>query len=148
MLRFKNVEERMRYMHTYMHPCMHIYMHIYIPTYIHTCSHSIVLSYSASLFNFYFLVWKKCKICRLYFVSIRFGNPSQEYYLDMDTGSDLTWLQCDAPCTRCAKVCNFSFILTRFHVPQNWIHAFLSSCMECIYADVVYRIILWKFWKI
>lgn len=39
----------------------------------------------------------------LYYVSARVGNPSQEYFLDMDTGSDLTWLQCDAPCTSCAK---------------------------------------------
>ncbi|KAI5075090.1 hypothetical protein GOP47_0009166 [Adiantum capillus-veneris] len=39
----------------------------------------------------------------LYYISARFGNPSREYFLDMDTGSDLTWLQCDAPCTSCAK---------------------------------------------
>ncbi|MCO5574125.1 hypothetical protein L7F22_027904 [Adiantum nelumboides] len=39
----------------------------------------------------------------LYYVLAKFGNPSREYYLDMDTGSDLTWLQCDAPCSSCAK---------------------------------------------
>eukprot|EP00250_Pteridium_aquilinum_P018451 c24091_g1_i3 orf=294-2030(+) len=39
----------------------------------------------------------------LYYVSARIGNPSREYFLDMDTGSDLTWLQCDAPCASCAK---------------------------------------------
>jgi hypothetical protein len=32
------------------------------------------------------------------------GSPPQPYYLDFDTGSDLTWIQCDAPCTSCAKV--------------------------------------------
>ena len=26
------------------------------------------------------------------------------YFLDVDTGSDLTWIQCDASCTNCAKV--------------------------------------------
>lgn len=32
------------------------------------------------------------------------GAPAKLYYLDMDTGSDLTWLQCDAPCRSCAPV--------------------------------------------
>ncbi|XP_077236126.1 eukaryotic aspartyl protease family protein isoform X2 [Tasmannia lanceolata] len=39
----------------------------------------------------------------LYFVSIVVGNPPRPYHLDMDSGSDLTWIQCDAPCTSCAK---------------------------------------------
>ncbi|KAH7444634.1 hypothetical protein KP509_02G086000 [Ceratopteris richardii] len=39
----------------------------------------------------------------LYYVVARLGNPAREYFLDMDTGSDLTWLQCDAPCSNCAK---------------------------------------------
>lgn len=39
----------------------------------------------------------------LYYVNLRVGNPPKEYFLDVDTGSDLTWLQCDAPCTSCAK---------------------------------------------
>ncbi|XP_058078722.1 aspartyl protease APCB1 [Magnolia sinica] len=39
----------------------------------------------------------------LYYASILVGNPARPYYLDMDTGSDLTWIQCDAPCTSCAK---------------------------------------------
>ncbi|KAF8399143.1 hypothetical protein HHK36_015008 [Tetracentron sinense] len=39
----------------------------------------------------------------LYYTSMLVGNPPRPYYLDMDTGSDLTWIQCDAPCTSCAK---------------------------------------------
>lgn len=31
------------------------------------------------------------------------GDPPKPYFLDVDTGSDLTWLQCDAPCVRCSK---------------------------------------------
>lgn len=38
----------------------------------------------------------------LYYMAMRIGNPAKLYYLDMDTGSDLTWLQCDAPCRSCA----------------------------------------------
>lgn len=42
----------------------------------------------------------------LYFTYMIVGNPPRRYYLDMDTGSDLTWIQCDAPCSSCAKGAN------------------------------------------
>ncbi|KAG8089356.1 hypothetical protein GUJ93_ZPchr0011g28714 [Zizania palustris] len=32
------------------------------------------------------------------------GNPAKPYFLDVDTGGDLSWLQCDAPCQSCNKV--------------------------------------------
>lgn len=38
-----------------------------------------------------------------YYVSMKIGNPAKPYFLDPDTGSDLTWLQCDAPCIHCTK---------------------------------------------
>ncbi|CAK9138486.1 unnamed protein product [Ilex paraguariensis] len=39
-----------------------------------------------------------------YQVTLNIGHPSKSYFLDMDTGSDLTWLECDAPCTKCTPV--------------------------------------------
>ncbi|GMH10393.1 hypothetical protein Nepgr_012234 [Nepenthes gracilis] len=36
-----------------------------------------------------------------YYASVHVGQPPKPYFLDPDTGSDLTWLQCDAPCVRC-----------------------------------------------
>ncbi|GER36241.1 eukaryotic aspartyl protease family protein [Striga asiatica] len=36
-----------------------------------------------------------------YFVQVYLGYPPRPYFLDPDTGSDLTWVQCDAPCVRC-----------------------------------------------
>ncbi|KAL5982780.1 hypothetical protein ACLOJK_016856 [Asimina triloba] len=39
----------------------------------------------------------------LYYVSINIGDPPKPYFLDVDTGSDLTWVQCDAPCLHCSK---------------------------------------------
>ncbi|XP_076953682.1 aspartic proteinase Asp1-like [Bidens hawaiensis] len=36
-----------------------------------------------------------------YYVTVNIGNPPKPYWLDLDTGSDLTWLQCDVPCTKC-----------------------------------------------
>lgn len=44
---------------------------------------------------------------REYYVEMRIGDPPMPYYLDMDTGSDVTWIQCDppeAPCVKCFKV--------------------------------------------
>lgn len=40
---------------------------------------------------------------RRYYTSINIGNPARPYFLDVDTGTDLTWIQCDAPCTNCTK---------------------------------------------
>ncbi|KAL8217754.1 hypothetical protein R6Q57_021127 [Mikania cordata] len=36
-----------------------------------------------------------------YYVTVNIGDPPKPYWLDLDTGSDLTWLQCDVPCTKC-----------------------------------------------
>jgi len=39
----------------------------------------------------------------LYYTTVSIGNPSRDYFLDVDTGSDITWVQCDTPCRSCAK---------------------------------------------
>ncbi|KAL3504210.1 hypothetical protein ACH5RR_034051 [Cinchona calisaya] len=36
-----------------------------------------------------------------YHATLHIGQPPKPYFLDIDTGSDLSWLQCDAPCTKC-----------------------------------------------
>ncbi|GMI89590.1 hypothetical protein like AT1G44130 [Hibiscus trionum] len=38
-----------------------------------------------------------------YSISLTIGNPPKVFEFDIDTGSDLTWVQCDAPCTGCTK---------------------------------------------
>lgn len=38
-----------------------------------------------------------------YFTQLYLGQPPRPYFLDPDTGSDLTWVQCDAPCVHCTK---------------------------------------------
>ncbi|KAM3365383.1 hypothetical protein ACQJBY_015231 [Aegilops geniculata] len=40
---------------------------------------------------------------RQYYTSVDIGNPARPYFLGIDTGSALTWIQCDAPCTNCTK---------------------------------------------
>lgn len=48
-------------------------------------------------------------------MSLNVGRPPKLYDLDIDTGSDLTWLQCDAPCTGCTKVTSLLFpVLQKF----------------------------------
>ncbi|XVE55305.1 hypothetical protein DITRI_Ditri03aG0148200 [Diplodiscus trichospermus] len=42
-------------------------------------------------------------ICRYYSISLTIGHPPKVFDFDIDTGSDLTWVQCDAPCTGCTK---------------------------------------------
>jgi hypothetical protein len=51
-----------------------------------------------------FLISKIDFFRSLYYVAMNIGNPPKPYFLDVDTGSDLTWLQCDAPCRSCNKV--------------------------------------------
>ncbi|KAK6938387.1 Xylanase inhibitor, N-terminal [Dillenia turbinata] len=38
-----------------------------------------------------------------YYATVDLGDPPKPYYLDVDSGSDLTWVQCDAPCKHCRK---------------------------------------------
>ncbi|XAR73118.1 Nepenthesin [Bertholletia excelsa] len=38
-----------------------------------------------------------------YHVQLNIGQPPKPYFLDPDTGSDLTWLQCDVPGAQCTK---------------------------------------------
>ncbi|KAL2894269.1 Aspartic proteinase Asp1 [Bienertia sinuspersici] len=38
-----------------------------------------------------------------FFATLNIGEPPQPYHLDIDTGSDLTWVHCDAPCVNCPK---------------------------------------------
>ncbi|XP_074372647.1 uncharacterized protein LOC141713228 isoform X2 [Apium graveolens] len=38
---------------------------------------------------------------RYYYATLNKSNPPRAYFLDIDTGSDVTWIQCDAPCIKC-----------------------------------------------
>ncbi|XVF64529.1 hypothetical protein PTKIN_Ptkin09bG0176400 [Pterospermum kingtungense] len=40
-------------------------------------------------------------IIRYYSVTLGIGNPPKAFKFEIDTGSDLTWVQCDAPCVGC-----------------------------------------------
>ncbi|KAI3884574.1 hypothetical protein MKX03_028456 [Papaver bracteatum] len=81
---------------------------------------------------------------RLYYTLLHVGNPGNTYYLDMDTGSDLTWIQCDAPCKRCAKGPNPLYKPAKAnilppkdklcaHVQSNHNRESCESCQHCSY---------------
>ncbi|XP_038895026.1 aspartyl protease APCB1 [Benincasa hispida] len=62
----------------------------------------------------------------LYYTYIMVGEPPRPYFLDIDTGSDLTWVQCDAPCTSCGKGRNPLYKPKR----ENVVSFRDSLCME------------------
>lgn len=80
----------------------------------------------------------------LYYAQILVGNPPRPYHLDMDTGSDLTWIQCDAPCSSCAKGANPLYKPTRGNivhskdllcteVQRNQKGGHCETCQQCDY---------------
>ncbi|OEL19840.1 Aspartyl protease APCB1 [Dichanthelium oligosanthes] len=52
----------------------------------------------------------------LYYTTVSIGNPPRDYFLDVDTGSDMTWIQCDAPCRSCAKGAHPSYRPARANI--------------------------------
>lgn len=83
-----------------------------------------------------------------YSVTFKIGNPPKLYELDIDTGSDLTWVQCNAPCTGCTLppeslyhpknnlvACKDPFC-SAFHLPENVQCEANDQCdYEVVYAD-------------
>lgn len=80
----------------------------YLSVRIYLCS-GMLVSYMRMLMKYEFIqlienLTQTLNLYRMYYVTMNIGNPAKPYYLDVDTGSDLTWLQCDAPCVSCSKV--------------------------------------------
>ncbi|XP_052180039.1 aspartyl protease APCB1 isoform X1 [Diospyros lotus] len=80
----------------------------------------------------------------LYFTYVLVGSPPKPYFLDMDTGSDLTWVQCDAPCTSCAKGAHPLYKPTKSkiipskdslcaEVQRNQKTGYCETCLQCDY---------------
>ncbi|CAN4101926.1 unnamed protein product [Withania somnifera] len=84
-----------------------------------------------------------------YQVTLNVGQPPKPYFLDIDTGSDLTWLQCDAPCAKCVPAPHSPYkpnknivkckdpICAALHSPANHpCHTLDDQCdYEVEYAD-------------
>lgn len=49
---------------------------------------------------FYFVLICLMVGCRLYYAKIGIGTPSKDYYVQVDTGSDIMWVNC-INCRQC-----------------------------------------------
>ncbi|KOM41566.1 hypothetical protein LR48_Vigan04g176400 [Vigna angularis] len=78
------------------------------PTTVHSLASSFVFQIKGNVYPIGY-----------YSVSLAIGNPAKFYDLDIDTGSDLTWLQCDAPCTGCT-------------IPQNRLYKPRGNVVICV----------------
>lgn len=71
---------------------------------------------------------------RYYYVNLNIGSPPKQYDLDIDTGSDITWVQCDAPCTGCTKV---NFPVDYENQFSHWSNNFLTQCFSVFLGSPV-----------
>ncbi|WOL08830.1 hypothetical protein Cni_G17583 [Canna indica] len=79
-----------------------------------------------------------------YYTTIVVGSPPRQYFLDVDTGSGLSWIQCDAPCANCAKGPHPLYKPNRRNIvlpketlcmelQQNQNHNYCDTCQQCDY---------------
>ncbi|RRT67120.1 hypothetical protein B296_00003824 [Ensete ventricosum] len=77
-------------------------------------------------------------VCRLYFAEIGIGSPSKKYYVQVDTGSDILWVNCIS-CKRCPQKSDLGVELTLYD-PRESVSGSLVSCNEnfCVstYGDI------------
>ncbi|XP_020272485.1 aspartic proteinase-like protein 2 [Asparagus officinalis] len=64
----------------------------------------------------------------LYFTRVKLGNPSKEFYVQIDTGSDILWVNCDG-CNGCPTSSGLSIQL-EFFDPQKSSSASLIGCSD------------------
>lgn len=58
--------------------------------------------YDMCAFYAYFVNICFSKFCRLYYAKIGIGTPARDYYVQVDTGSDIMWVNC-IQCNECPK---------------------------------------------
>ncbi|KAL0432983.1 UNVERIFIED_CONTAM: Aspartic proteinase-like protein 2 [Sesamum latifolium] len=66
--------------------------------------------------------------CRLYYAKIGIGTPSKDYYVQVDTGSDITWVNC-IQCHQCPRRGYHGIELTLYN-PRDSLTAKLVSCTQ------------------
>lgn len=79
--------------------------------------------------------------CRLYYAKIGIGTPSKDYYLQVDTGSDIMWVNCiqcrECPSRSSLGVCLFS-TLQLFHFSSIIINVFFLSVIVFILSLLLF----------
>lgn len=70
----------------------------------------------------------------LYYAKIEIGTPPKSYYMQVDTGSDITWVNC-IECTECPKRGYHGIELTLYN-PKESLTSKLVSCDQPFCLDV------------
>lgn len=85
--------------------------------------------------NSYFALWSFSTLLyyfRLYFTKIGLGSPPKDYYVQVDTGSDILWVNC-AGCTSCPKKSDLGVC---FQNPTSWSYNLTILCNLYIHICV------------
>lgn len=75
----------------------------------------------------------------LYFTKIRLGNPSNDYHVQVDTGSDILWINC-AGCDKCPKRSGLGIKLNLYD-PKGSSAAKLVTCDDTKCTMIYQRIL-------
>ncbi|KAF6162297.1 hypothetical protein GIB67_008426 [Kingdonia uniflora] len=70
----------------------------------------------------------------LYYAKIGLGSPSKDYYVQVDTGSDILWVNC-AQCTSCPRKSNLGIALTLYDLKDSETGK-LVTCDQDFCSDV------------
>ncbi|KAK6141717.1 hypothetical protein DH2020_024519 [Rehmannia glutinosa] len=65
----------------------------------------------------------------LYFTRVKLGTPPKEFYVQIDTGSDVLWVSCN-PCTGCPTSSGLQQLALEFFDPSSSSTASLISCSD------------------
>jgi len=57
-------------------------------------------------------------VAGLYYAQIALGNPPKQYYVQVDTGSDILWVNC-VPCEKCPKSSGLGVRLTLYNPDKS-----------------------------
>ncbi|XP_022722403.1 aspartic proteinase-like protein 2 isoform X2 [Durio zibethinus] len=69
----------------------------------------------------------------LYYAKIGIGTPSKDYYVQVDTGSDLMWVNC-IQCKECPKRSSLGIDLTLYNIKDSATGKLVSCDQEFCYA--------------
>ncbi|MCL7045644.1 hypothetical protein MKW94_010891 [Papaver nudicaule] len=63
----------------------------------------------------------------LYYTKLAIGSPSKDYFLHVDTGSDILWVNC-VQCSPCAKDTDIDDLTLKLYDPKSSVTAALVPC--------------------
>ncbi|KAF7132251.1 hypothetical protein RHSIM_Rhsim09G0037000 [Rhododendron simsii] len=78
--------------------------------------------------------WSYTLLQRLYYARIGIGTPSRDYYVQVDTGSDIMWVNC-IQCTECPKKGYHGLELTLYD-PKDSLTGELVSCDQQFCVEI------------